>query len=56
MRENAKTLKKPQAHNLARNFKDITISLDSNHFNIIYQKVLCATFRGKQIEVEAKYV
>ena len=33
--ESAKTHKKPQKHNLERNFKHFTIDFDSNHFKTI---------------------
>ena len=35
-------LKKPQKRNIARNFKNMTTVLDSNHFNTItYTKYYC---------------
>ena len=52
-----KTLKNPKKRNLARNFKRMTIVSNSNRINpIIYQRVLCAKFRGKQTKFEPLYV
>ena len=50
-----KRLKKPQTRSLARNFKHMTIFWDSNHFNKIYQIVLCAMFHAKQTKFELLY-
>ena len=48
-----KTLKKPYKCNFARNFKEMIIVFNSNHFKtIIYNLVLCSTFHAKQTKFE----